>query len=300
MIPGNEALAAFPCIPYCRAIAVLTRVRLSLAVAACAVAGFLSVRHSLSWGILCTFSGVALLSAAASALNQVQEKDLDAFMERTRRRPLPSGQLSRGQALLFATVSGTGGFALLFSGTTPAAALLGIFALVWYNAVYTPIKRKTLFALPVGALTGALAPVIGCAAATGRLDGPVIGIACFLFFWQVPHFFLMLLKYGPEYEKAGFPYMTILKNDGHFRGIVFIWCVAASVSTLLFPLFGLVSNVALVTGLVLLNAGFILSCYFNVVRAQGTIGFHMAFRSMYLFQGCMFAVVMAQGIFPGC
>jgi heme o synthase len=298
MIPGTRATTAFQFIPYCRAIARLTRVRLSFAVAAFGAAGFLSVRHSFSWGVLFTFAGVALLSAAASALNQVQEKDLDALMERTRRRPLPSGDLSGGQALLFATFSGTGGLAFLFFGTTHAAALLGISALVWYNAVYTPIKRKTLFALPVGALTGALAPVIGGAAAAGRLDGPAIGIGCFLFFWQVPHFFLMLLKYGPEYEKAGFPYTTILKNKDRFKGIVFIWCAAASVSTLLFPLFGLVSGRGLVAALVVLNGLFVPYFYFKVVRRIKTPDFNPAFRSLYLFQGSVLILLIWQGLFP--
>jgi protoheme IX farnesyltransferase len=282
-----------------KAMASLTRVRLSLVVASFAAAGYFSVNHSLSRGVLFTFSGVALLSAAASVLNQIQEKDLDALMERTKNRPLQLKRFTVRQAFLAALILGCAGSVILFFGTTPVAALLGFFTLVWYNAVYTPIKRKTLFALPVGALTGAFAPVIGSAAATGRIAGPAIGIACFLFFWQVPHFLLMLLKYGPEYEKAGFPYSTILKNEGRFRGIVFIWCVAASVSTLLFPLFGLVLDKGLIAALVLCNGLFVLYFYFKVLlRRIKTPDFNSVFRSLYLFQGSVLVLLIVQGLFP--
>jgi heme o synthase len=280
------------------ALAALVRVNLSLAVAVSAVAGFVCVSHTLSWKALSAFAGVGLLAAAASALNQIQEKDLDGRMERTRNRPLPLGIISIRQALAAASILGIAGWALLFFGTTPLASLLGVCASAWYNLAYTPLKRKTLFAVPVGALTGALAPVIGCVAATGRIRIPAVGIAFFIFFWQIPHFLLMLLTYGQEYEKAGFPYVSILKDGGRFRNIALVWYAAASASTLLFPLFGSVSNIALIAALVLQNAAFVLYFYFRVVRANVAVDFVKAFRSMYLFQGCMLATVIVQGFFP--
>jgi heme o synthase len=282
-----------------RALAALSRVKLSLAVAGTAVAGFVSVSHLLTWRTLVTFAGVALLSAAASAFNQLQERGLDAAMERTRLRPLITRQISPSLALAFAIGSALAGFAILFFYTTPLATLLGGFSLAWYCALYTPLKRKTLFALPVGALTGALAPVIGCVAATGRICVPAIGIACFLFFWQVPHFLLMLLKYGHEYEKAGFPFMSISKNEDRFKRIVFVWCAAVSASSLVFPLFGLVYGQALVAALVVLNVLFIFFFCFKMVTTPKSLAVDKAFRSMYLFQGCVLALVILQGIFPG-
>jgi protoheme IX farnesyltransferase len=281
---------------FVRTLAELSRVKLSFAVALSAVAGFVPVCHSLSWGLLAAFAGVALLSAAASAFNQIQEMDLDALMERTRFRPLLTEQASPGQALVFAIGSALAGLAILFFYTTPLASLLGGCTLVWYCMVYTPLKRKTLFALPVGALTGALPPLIGCAAATGKILGPAVGIACFLFFWQVPHFLLMLLKYGREYEAAGFPYMSILKNEGRFRGIVFVWCAAASASALAFPLFGLVSGLWTLATLIAPNILFIVYFYVRMLRASAAIDVNMAFRAMYLFQGSILALVIVQGI----
>ena len=279
-----------------RALAALSRVNLSLAVAASAAAGFVCVSHALSWKALAAFAGIALLAAAASALNQIQEKDLDGRMERTRNRPLPAQRITVRWALAAALLLGIAGCALLFFCTTPLAALLGVCAAVWYNLVYTPLKRRTLFAVPVGALTGALAPVIGCVAATGRIRMAAAGIGFFIFFWQIPHFLLMLLKYGPQYGNAGFPYVSILRDEVRFRNIAFVWYAAASASTLLFPLFGTVSNVALIASLVFLNAAFVLYFYFRVVRAKGAIDFGGAFRSMYLFQGCMLGLVIVQGI----
>jgi heme o synthase len=283
----------------CRTISDLSRVKLSVAVALSAVAGFVAVSHAISWGLLGTFAGVALLSAAASAFNQLQEMDLDAVMDRTRFRPLLTGCISRREALIFGIGAALAGFAVLYFRTTHAAALLGGFTLAWYCAVYTPLKRKTLFALPVGALTGALAPVIGCTAATGKISGPVVCLACFLFFWQVPHFLLMLFKYGREYEKAGFPYMSILTNEARFRSIVFVWCAAASVSSLAFPLFGLVSGVSLTTALVVANLFFIFYFYFKMARAAKIFSVNKAFRLMYMFQGCVLTLVIAQGILTG-
>jgi heme o synthase len=295
---GNRAMANASFIGHCRSLAALSRVKLSLAVAFSGIAGFVSVFHTFSWKALSTFAGVALLSAGASAFNQVQEKDLDAIMERTRFRPLLTKQVSPGMALLFAIGSTLSGLAILFFGTTPLAALLGCFALAWYCVVYTPLKRRTLFALPVGALTGALVPLMGSAAATGRIGGPAIGIACFLFFWQVPHFLLMLLTYGQEYQAAGFPYMSILKNEGRFRSIVFVWCAASSASALSFPLFGVVSGIAPIATLVVLNVSFVSYFYFKAVRNSKVLVVNEAFRSMYIFQGCMLALVVTQGIFP--
>jgi protoheme IX farnesyltransferase len=300
MIPaGKRGPDDIPLAARLGALAALSRVTLSLAVAFSSFAGFVSVFHAVSSRAIGTFAGVALLSAAASAVNQIQEKSLDAVMDRTRMRPLLTRHVSPVQALIFALCSTLAGLATLFFYTTPLAALLGGFTLAWYCAVYTPLKRITLFAIPVGALTGALAPLIGCAAATGKIMGPAIGLACFLFFWQVPHFLLMLLKYGRQYEAAGFPYMSILKNESRFRGIVLVWCAAASASTLAFPLFGLVYGRALIATLIILNILFVLYFVFKMVRPPEIISINRAFGSLYLFQGCMLALVIVQGVWPG-
>jgi protoheme IX farnesyltransferase len=122
---SNAAIAGMSFVARCRIISDLSRVKLSLAVAFSAVAGFVSVSHTLSWKVLGPFLGVALLSAAASAFNQLQERELDAVMERTRFRPLITAKVSKGQALIFAFIASLAGFAILFFVTTPLAALIG-------------------------------------------------------------------------------------------------------------------------------------------------------------------------------
>jgi protoheme IX farnesyltransferase len=281
-----------------KTLAALTRIKLSIAVAVSAVAGFVAACHTISFGAFYTFVGVALLSASASVLNQVQEKDLDARMERTKNRPLVTHQISIPLALAISLVSAVAGFAILFAATTTFAALLGVFTLFWYNAVYTPLKRKTLIALPVGALTGALAPIIGCVAANNRLDATAVGIGFFLFFWQVPHFLLLLLKYGPEYQKAGYPYMAQVKHETRFRYIVFLWLVATSVSTLLFPLYGFVSLIWLVAVLIGVNILFISYYFVALIKNKKPLDLNAAFRFMYVFQACILLVLVVQALLP--
>jgi len=274
----------------------LTRLRLSLVIAFSAIVGFVCASHEISWRLLITFVGVGLLSAGASAFNQVLEKDLDSRMGRTQNRPLLTGQFTSGQALFLATVLSIAGFAALLVRANELAALLGAFTLVWYCAVYTPLKQKTLFALPVGALTGALAPLVGCAAALGHIQVSAVSLGLFLFFWQVPHFLIMLLKYGQQYQNAGFPYMSILSDVRRYKRIVFVWIVAASVSTLLFPLFYIVSNVILVGVLISVNILFLTFSIIWMRKDIDAIKYKGIFRVLYGYQATILTVVMIQGL----
>ncbi len=274
----------------------LTRLRLSLVIAFSAIVGYVCAGHEISWKLTIVFVGVALLSAGASAFNQVQEKDLDARMERTQDRPLPTGKWSVRQALYIAILLSTSGFFLLVFWTNFLAAMLGAFTLVWYCGIYTPLKRKTLFALPVGALTGALAPLIGCAAAIGHIQISAIGIGLFLLFWQVPHFLIMLLKYGHQYQNAGFPYLSMLNDLPRFKRIVFVWIVAASVTTLVFPLFYIVSTALLIIVLILINILFLAYTAGWALRGVYAQRYKGMFRVLYLYQAAVLGIVVAQGL----
>ncbi len=203
-----------------------------------ALTGYLLASHrSLLTGILLA-SGVFLLAAAASALNQYQERDLDARMERTRNRPLPAGALSSSQALSFAFLLAVSGLLLLLL-CGGAAFLLGVAALIWYNGLYTPLKRLTPFAAVPGAVVGMIPPAIGWTAAGGALLDPRLFSLCFLFFmWQVPHFWLQLLDHGHEYELAGLPTLGAVLRREQLGRMTFIWISATAVAGLLLPLFG--------------------------------------------------------------
>jgi len=182
-------------------------------------------------------SGVALLAMGGAALNQVLERDIDALMTRTDRRPLPRGEITP----VVATFIGCGvafcGCTALFSGGGLLPALLGLAALVWYLAVYTPLKRRTPLALPLGALCGAVPPLIGwCLAGGDPTDFRVIILSGLFFIWQVPHFWLLQSRYADDYRRADIPLYAI--RSGHFG----IWLVALTAVALMLPAFGMIEH----------------------------------------------------------
>lgn len=188
-----------------QAVGTLTRVRLSLAVAATSFAGFVCCESRIDVPCLFTVGGVFLLACAASAFNQYQERDADALMERTKHRPLPMRQMGGRAAVAIGVGTGLAGAAMLFFFTTPLAAALGAAAAVWYNAVYTPLKRLTQFAFLAGAVSGSLPPLIGCAAAGGRLNEASIVFSLLMYLWQMVHCAVLQARYREDYERAGFP-----------------------------------------------------------------------------------------------
>jgi heme o synthase len=162
-------------------------------------------------------AGTALVSGGASVLNQYWERDADARMERTRRRPLPSGRIVPGDALAFGLALAAGGFALLatINGLT---YFLGVAALASYVLAYTPLKRITSLCTIVGAVPGAIPPMMGWAAARGSLDLPAWALFGVLFLWQLPHFLAIGWVYREDYERGGFPMLTVLDRDGRSTG----------------------------------------------------------------------------------
>jgi protoheme IX farnesyltransferase len=200
--------------------------------AAAAAAGFLVMSPRLSWGLLGSALGVLLLAAGAGALNQYQEREIDRRMERTRDRPIPAG-LIRPELALALSVSLIG-FGLLLlgrAGFRPAA--LGALAVAWYNGVYTPLKRTSPLAAVPGALSGALAPVVGAVSAGGRLGDPrVAGLALLLFIWQVPHFWLVVLDRVREFREAGLPNLLDVLSEAQARRVVAYWVLATAAASL--------------------------------------------------------------------
>lgn len=220
----------------------LCRIGIALFTTCSAVTCYLAaggpVASRLGWLVL----GILLPAGGASALNQYQERDIDARMERTRQRPLPAGTLSGAHALVAAAVLILSGLlALRQLGTTAPA--LGAFAVLWYNGLYTALKRRTVFAAIYGAVVGAIPPAIGWTAAGNSMADPrflVLG-ALFLL-WQVPHFWLLLIRREAEYRNAGLPVLTDLFGTARLARLTLLWTLAAATVPLLMPLFGLVRS----------------------------------------------------------
>lgn len=217
----------------------LCRLKLSVFAACSAATGFFLAPYHHVLEVLVPSMAVFFLAGGASALNQYQERDIDAKMERTRRRPIPSGSLAPGHALAFSLIGIIVGLLALVVSGGIKALVLGIAALIWYNGIYTYLKRKTAFAAVPGAAVGMAPPAIGWISAGGRFFDPLLFALCGLFFlWQIPHFWLLLLNHGEEYEKAGLPSLTRTMSKPQIGRVTFAWIVSASIAGLFLPLYG--------------------------------------------------------------
>jgi protoheme IX farnesyltransferase len=166
-------------------------------------------------------AGTALFVAAAAALNMVLERDVDALMERTATRPLPAGRLAPATAITFGLGLGAGGALVLALWVNPVTAVLGAIALALYLLAYTPLKRRTWLALFVGAVPGAMPPLMGWTAATGTVAAPGLALFAVVYVWQVPHFLAIATYLRDDYARAGLHVLPSAHGDRVTRvGIV--------------------------------------------------------------------------------
>ncbi len=203
--------------------------------------GYILATGKINFQLLIPTAGVLFLACGSAVLNQYQERDIDALMTRTRMRPIPSGRVPPVLALIIAWSFVVTGSIVLILGANVVAFGLGLLAVFWYNGVYTFLKRKTAFAVVPGAFIGSIPPAIGWVAGGGSiLDAKILIFSFFFFIWQVPHFWLLLLIYGKDYEQAGFPSITTIFSKEQLQRIIFIWILATAVTCLILPLFGLI------------------------------------------------------------
>lgn len=250
----------------------LGKFTISLPVALTGFLGYFMVSPRFDLHAIFTITGIFFLSLASAALNQIQERHTDARMARTADRPLPSGRITLQGALFFSSICATGGIVLLLLTGRPLAAALGVFTLLWYNLVYTPLKRVTAFAVLPGALIGALPPLIGWTAAGGDpLDMEIIAVAFLLFVGQMPHYWLLLLKVGKEFHQAGLPVITSLFDQRQIRNLSFVWIAATGVCVLMLPASPIIrhrgmSLILIAAALIFLIRMFLLSYRGNLVE----------------------------------
>jgi protoheme IX farnesyltransferase len=232
-----------------RIIVELSKVRIACLATASAATGFVLASHGVSPAMLPMLAGVFLLACGAGALNQAQEGDIDALMRRTMNRPIPSGRIRAREGCAIAIALLIAGSALL--AAEPEAMLLGFVTVLWYNGIYTPLKRVTAFAAIPGGVVGAIPPVIGWVTGGGAaMDPRIMAVAFFFFVWQVPHFWLLLLRIGDEYARAGLPTLTRTFTRAQFARIIYVWMIATAVACVSMPLFGVSSALWATVGLV--------------------------------------------------
>jgi protoheme IX farnesyltransferase len=248
-----------------------------------ALTGYILSGSSFSASFLFLFAGVFLLSSGASVLNQVQERHYDKLMPRTCKRPIPSGEISWGLALFFSMVLIlSGAFLLLKNGWIPVC--LGLLNIVFYNLIYTPLKTKSWLAILPGAIVGGIPPLIGWTSAGHSVIHPnAIFLFIFVCMWQVPHFWLLMIKYGKEYEQAGFSSISTILSNLQIRRIVFFWGLITSLFLLFFPFFGFILHPIMIASLVLTNLFFIQHFYTYLFseRESGTVRKAFVLINMY-------------------
>jgi len=234
-----------------RCLLSLCKIRIALLASLSAVAGLLLAANPTPAKFTALFAGVFLLACGAGALNQYQERNIDALMPRTCKRPIPSGRICSRSALCLALVLASSGFAILLCTGPLLLPVLGVGAVLWYNGVYTWLKKKSAFAAVPGALIGAIPPAMGWVAGGSDLSDPRLTALCFFFFmWQVPHFWLHLMSFGREYTQAGLPSLSDIFIKSQMRRLLFQWISATAVSGLLLCLYGLLQNTAVQATLV--------------------------------------------------
>ncbi|WP_244500674.1 protoheme IX farnesyltransferase [Williamwhitmania taraxaci] len=190
-----------------------------------------------------TLFGVLLMAAGASALNHFQERKTDRLMTRTADRPIPSGRMSPPLVFLVGLAWLVLGATILLIFTGWIVVLLGVFNAAWYNLVYTPLKKTSVYALFAGTITGVVPLFMGIAAAGGNMAShQAVYIGFFMLIWQIPHFLILLLKYGKEYEQAGLASITARLSIPRIIRIAYLWMVACCTATLFLPLFGLLHH----------------------------------------------------------
>lgn len=247
----------------------LTKPRITLMVVLTAGIGMLlaSSGDLALMGVLHALLGTGLLAAGSSALNQVLEKDLDALMDRTAQRPLPAGRMHQDAALLFGVTLSILGLLELTLFVNLLTALLGTLALASYVFIYTPLKRVSSLATVVGAIPGAIPPMMGWAAVTNEIALGAWVLFGIMFLWQLPHFLAIAWMCREDYARAGLPMLPVVEPDGRSTARqMILWGAALLPVSLLPTILGL-------TGVTYFLGTLTLGCFFLGVCVSFALSF---------------------------
>jgi protoheme IX farnesyltransferase len=260
-----------------------------------AATGFVAFTHALTWRLVPTAGAILLLAFAACALNEAQEYKRDAMMDRTRLRPIPSGKISPISVVVWSAILAVVALTALFLLGGSVAAGLGALAVFWYNGIYTYLKRVSSLAPVVGSVIGAIPPAIGWICAGGVLDSPILALSFFLLMWQVPHFWLLALRLGGDYEQAHFPTFVRVMGAGSLSRVTFMWTAATAASALLLPIFGLSTSPLLGLGLAVAGAWLVFVAW-RALRAPGKQGVRQAFVAINYYAVMVMGAVILDAV----
>ncbi len=246
-------------VPSVSTYAELTKPRLTLLVLVTTAAGaYMASSGAVDpWLVARTLLGTWLVAAGASALNQVMERDADALMRRTQSRPIPSGRMELLEALRFGIALSVAGLVALALGVNLLTSVLAAVTLASYLFLYTPMKRRTALCTLVGAVPGAIPPMIGWAAVRGTLTVEAWVLFAVLFLWQLPHFLAIAWLYREDYERAGFPMLPVIEPDGGSTARQAVLYAAALLPVSLLPTLLGLSGAVYFIGALLLGIAFL-------------------------------------------
>ena len=244
------------------------------------------------WSILHTLLGTALIASGTAALNQWYEDDADAKMRRTKDRPIPSGRLTRRQALVFGTLLSIAGFAELCLGLNVLTGLLGLFTLISYLFLYTPLKRKSWHATTVGAFPGAMPPLIGYAAAAGTLNTEAWVLYAILFFWQFPHFYAIAWMYRDDYGRAGIRMLPVVEPDGASTARQIILFLGILIPVSLLPVFLSMTGNLYLVGAVMFG-GYFLYYGIRIAREKTAVAARAVLLASVIYLPALYGLMLA-------
>jgi heme o synthase len=272
-----------------RSFLTLIRVTLSLAVTFSAFAAFIAGGGKIDRICLTAMSAIFFFAAGTSVLNQIQERKIDSLMDRTKNRPIPAGELSPTEAMAISIFFILAGIVFFVTGKLWVPLYLGIANIILYNGIYSRMKMKTTFALIPGAVTGAIPIFMGWSAAGGNILEPVpLFLGLFMFFWQMPHFWLLMLAHDEEYKNAGIPKMTDSFSTFQVKRMILVWLVAASITSLFMVVRGFSHHFLMAVVILFLNILLlILTIYkFFIVKSD-------SFRLLFILVNCFLFIVLA-------
>ena len=249
--------------------------------------------EALVWGNL----GIALAAACAATLNHVLDRRIDAQMARTRARPLPSGQLSERQALVFAAVLGVSAMAILAFLVNLLTAVLTFLSLIGYAVVYTVwLKRATSQNIVIGGAAGAAPPVLGWAAVTNGIDPNALLLFLIIFVWTPPHFWALAIARRDEYARAGIPMLPVTHGVAHTRLQVLLYTVLLVVVTMM-PFLTRMSGLIYLAAALVLNAGFLYYALALKISAREELPMRV-FRFSVTYLMWLFAALLVDHYLP--
>jgi len=275
----------------------LTKPRITwLILMSTAVGFYFGAANGWTWTVLLhALVGTGLIASGTAALNQWWEREADAKMRRTQDRPLPSNRLDSRNALLFSIALSLIGSAELWFGVNPLTSVLGIFTLTTYLFVYTPMKRRTPHSTTVGAIPGAMPPLIGFAASHGSITAEGWILFAILFLWQFPHFYAIAWMYREDYSRAGVKMLPVVDADGISTARQILWTSLALIPISLVPRYLGMSGNLYVVGALLLGMAYFYSGI-QVARNRTRVGARRVLLASIVYLPVLYGLMVADGI----